>query len=565
MGCFFDYNPARHAPQEQYSPMNAAELFVECLEQEGVKYIFGLPGEENAHFVMALQKSKIKLVVCRHEQAAAFMAECWGKLTGEAGVCMATLGPGATNLITGVASANSDRAPMVVITGQADIQRQHKESHQVIDVVSMFRPVTKWATPIIHPDNIPEVVRRAFKTATREKPGACHIEISDDIAAMPATNRPLRVNYIRRSVADDKIVNIAMEVIRNAKNPIILAGNGAIRTHASKQLRIFTELTGIGVVSTFMGKGCISRESEQCIFTIGLKSKNLASAAIDAADCVITVGYDLVEYHPRTWNKWGDKEIVHVDFLPAVVDQCYQLDAEIIGDLAHTLWMMNERVREKPMHFNLPHQKQVRELMLGVFANYKDDTQEGTIRPQKVLWDVREVLGPEDIVLSDVGTHKMWISQYYQCDEPNTCLIPNGFCSMGSGLPGAIAAKLVSPDKNVLAICGDGGFLMNVQDLETAVRLKTNIVIMIWVDNAYNLIEWKQRLEFGHNTDCSFGNPDFVMLAESFGCVGMYCDKSSELKSTLEKAFQQDRPVILAVPIDYRENDVLNQKLRIVV
>lgn len=545
--------------------MNAAELFVECLEQEGVTHIFGLPGEENAHFLMALQKSSIKFVMTRHEQAAAFMAETWGKLTGEAGVCLSTLGPGATNLITGVASANSDRAPMVVITGQADIHRQHKESHQVIDVVSMFRPVTKWATPIIHPDNIPEVVRRAFKTATREKPGACHIEISDDIAAMPATNRPLKINYLRRSVADDKIVDIAMEVIRNAKNPIILAGNGAIRTRASKQLRIFTELTGMGVVSTFMGKGCISRHSEECVFTIGLKTKNLANAAIDAADCIITLGYDLVEYHPRTWNKWCDKKIVHIDFLPAVVDQYYQLDAEIIGDVAHTMWMMNERVRQEPLKINSAHQQKTREMMLEVFAQYKDDEQEGVLRPQKVLWDVREVMGPEDIVLSDVGSHKMWIAQYYQCDEPNTCLIPNGFCSMGSSLPGAIAAKLVYPDKKILAICGDGGFLMNVQDLETAVRLKANVVIMVWVDYAFNLIQWKQRLEFGHNTDCTFGNPDFVKLAESFGCVGMSVTKSSELKPTLEKAFEQDRPVILAVPIDYRENDVLNQKLRIVV
>ena len=545
--------------------MNAAELFVKCLEEEGVKYIFGLPGEENAHFMMALEKSSIRFIMCRHEQAAAFMAESYGKVTGEAGVCLATLGPGATNLLTGVASANSDRSPMVVITGQADIQRQHKESHQLIDIVSMFRPITKYTTPIIHPDNVPEVVRRAFKTAKREKMGACHIEIADDVAAQVVNVSPIKPNYLRRSVADDKIVDMAMEVIRGAKRPIILAGNGTIRTRASKQLRIFAEQTGIGVLSTFMGKGCISRQSPECLFTIGLQSKMLASAAIDKADVVIALGYDLVEYMPATWNKWGDKQIIHIDYLPAVPDDNYQAATEVVGDLAHTLWMMNERIQKNPLKFDLPYQKKIRELMIYKFNQYaKDDTQ-GTVRPQKALYDAREALGPSDILLSDVGTHKMWISQYYQCDEPNTCHIPNGFCSMGGSLPGAIAAKLVHPERRVMAITGDGGFLMNVQELETAVRLKLNIVVMVWVDNGYNLIEWKQRKEFGHNTDCSFGNPDFVKLAESFHCAGFEVKGSAELAGVLEEAFNCGKPAIVAVPIDYRENDRLNEALQIVL
>lgn len=545
--------------------MNAAELFVKCLEDEGVKFIFGLPGEENAHFMMALERSSIRFIMCRHEQAAAFMAESYGKLTGQAGVCLATLGPGATNLFTGVASANSDHAPMVVITGQADIQRQHKESHQLIDIVSMFRPITKYTTPIIHPDNVPEVVRRAFKTATREKMGACHIELADDVAAQVVNVSPIKPNYLRRSVADDKIVDIAMDIIRSGKRPIILAGNGAIRTRASKQLRIFAENTGIGVLSTFMGKGCISRHSPECMFTIGLQSKMLASAAIDKADVVITIGYDLVEYMPATWNKWGDKKIVHIDYLPAVPDDNYQLAAEVVGDLAHTLWMLNERVQKNPMKFDLPYQKKIRELMIYKLNQYAKDESEGIVRPQKAVYDAREVLGPHDILLSDVGTHKMWISQYYQCDEPNTCHIPNGFCSMGGSLPGAIAAKLVYPERRVMAITGDGGFLMNVQELETAVRLKTNIVVMVWVDNGYNLIEWKQRKEFGHNTDCSFGNPDFVKLAESFDCAGFMVNGSAELASVLEAAFNCGKPAIVAVPIDYRENDRLNEQLQIVV
>lgn len=545
--------------------MNAAELLVKCLEAEGARYIFGLPGEENAHFLMALEDSPIQLILTRHEQGAAFMAETYGKLTGEAGVCLSTLGPGATNLVTGVASANMDRAPMVVITGQADLTRQHKESHQYFDVVSMFKPITKWGARIVHPDNIPEVVRRAFKQAQREKPGACHIELTEDIAAMSATKKPVRRSYIRRTVADDKIVDMAMEVLRTAEHPVILAGNGAIRTRASKQLRLFAEMTGIGVISTFMGKGCVSRQTPECVYTIGLQAKNLANTAIEAADLVITVGYDLVEYPPRLWNKWGDKKIICIDFLPAEVDYNYQLDAEVIGDVAHTLWMLNERLKEKPLHFDIPRQRKTRELLTELFAEHKDDDTEGFIRPQKILWDVRRELGPSDILLSDVGSNKMWIAQYYHCDEPNTCLIPNGFCSMGGALPGAIAAKIVHPQNKVLAICGDGGFLMNVQELETAVRLKQNIVVMVWVDNGYNLIEWKQKNEFGHHTNLSFGNPDFVQLAESFGCMGLYVKNARDLAPALERAFKADRPAVIAVPVDYRENARLTDQLRIVI
>ncbi|MBI2423663.1 MAG: acetolactate synthase large subunit [Candidatus Hydrogenedentes bacterium] len=541
--------------------MNAAELFVKCLEAEGVEYIFGVPGEENVRFLMALENSPIKFIVTRHEQSAGFMAEAYGKLTGKAGVCLSTLGPGATNLVTPVASANSDRAPMVVLTAQADLKRQHKESHQVIDVVSMLKPITKESNKIVHPDNIPEIIRKCFKQAQREKPGACHIELSNDVALLDTDSTLVHANYLRRPVADDKIVDIAMKTIRNAKNPIILAGNGAIRTRASKMLRIFSKKTGIGVISTFMGKGCISRHADECIFTMGLKHQNLANAAIKAADVVITIGYDLVEYPPSGWNRNKDKKIVQIDFLPAVVDQHYELEVEIIGDVAHTLWMMNERLEKHPMHFDLPQQRETRTKMLEKFAKHKDDDTQGTIRPQKALWDVRQALGPEDILLSDVGSHKMWIAQYYHCDEPNTCHIPNGFCSMGSGLPGAIASKMVHPGRRILTICGDGGFLMNVQELETAVRLKANIVVMVWVDNGYNLIEWKQEQEYKKHTDCSFGNPDFVMLAESFGCKGMFVQNSKDLASALEEAFTADRPVVMAIPIDYRENSRLNDLL----
>lgn len=536
-------------------------MFVKCLEAEGVKYIFGVPGEENADFMMALEDSPIDFKLCRHEQGAAFMADVYGRLTGEPGVCLGTLGPGATNLTTGVADGNMDRAPMIVLTGQADSERQHKESHQNMDVVDMFRPLTKWAVPILHPSNTPEIIRKAFKLATTEKPGACHIELAEDIAASDATGAPIVPARLRRPVPDDKVMDAAMEVIRSAKRPIILAGNGAIRKRASKQLREFVEATNIGVACTFMGKGCVSRQSPQCLYTIGLQAKDWPVYAFDAADVVITLGYDLVEYHPEVWNKDKDKKIVHIDFLPAEVDEHYHADVEVVGDLGHALWMLNERVKAKPLRFDLPQQVNVREQMQADFAVHKDDDTEGKIRPQKVLWDVRQALGPDDILLSDVGAHKMWIARYYQCDEPNTCLISNGFCTMGFAMPGSIAAKMVYPERRVLSISGDAGFMMNVQDLETAKRFGTNIVAMIWEDKEYGLIGWKQRGHFGRQVNLSFENPDFVKLAESFGCLGLRVENSRDLAPALEEAFSADRPVLISLPIDYDENDKLSQRL----
>ncbi len=541
--------------------MNAAQLFVKCLEVEGVEYVFGVPGEENAHFIMALENSPIPFILTRHEQGAAFMADVYGRLTGKASVCLGTLGPGATNLMTGVADANMDRSPVVVITGQADSRRQHKESHQNMDVVGMFTPVTKWASPIINPENIPEVVRKAFKLAETEKPGACHIELAEDIAVQPTSNVPIPSMRLRRAVPDDKIVNQAMDLIRQAKRPVILAGNGAIRKRASKQLREFAQSTGIGVINTFMGKGAVSRHAPYGLFTIGLQAKDLIACAIDAADLVITLGYDLVEYHPHLWNKGSAKKIVHIDFLPVEVDEDYRVDVEVVGDLAHTLWMLNERVKNKPLRFDIHQHQTIREEILTEFAMHKDDHTRGSIRPQKVLWDAREALGPHDILLSDVGAHKMWVARYYQCDEPNTCLISNGFCSMGFALPGAIAAKMVYPDRRILAICGDGGFLMNVQEMETAKRLGTNIVVIVWEDGGYGLISWKQDNQFNRHTNLSFGNPDFVKLAESFGWAGFRVENSVDVAPTLEKAFHADNPALVVMPIDYRENRLLTERL----
>jgi acetolactate synthase-1/2/3 large subunit len=543
--------------------MKASDLFVKCLEEEGIEYIFGVPGEENADFIMSLEQSdKIRFVLTRHEQGAAFMAEIYGRLTGNPAGCLGTLGPGATNLITGVADSNMDRSPMLVLTGQGSTDRLHKESHQIMDVVSMFKPVTKWATTILNPDTIPEIVRKAVRIARTEKPGAVHIELPEDVAAEESSATPMVPKRFRRSVTDSKIIDQAFELIRDAKRPVIIAGNGCIRRRASKQLRKFCEQTGIGAISTFMAKGCVDMDADYCLYTIGLGSKDRISLAVDDADLVITLGFDMVEYHPQLWNENRDKVILHADFLPAEIDSHYHPDTELVGDLAHTLWMLNERVAAADeLNFDLARQRKLRAQMTEEFAEHANDETIGSIRPQKVLWDARQVMGPDDILLSDVGAHKMWIARHYHCHQPNTCLIPNGFCSMGFALPGAIAASIVHPDRRILAIAGDAGFLMNSQEMETARRINSNIVVMVWEDHEYGLIAWKQEGHFGHHTDLSFGNPDWSLLAQAFGWHGHIVENSADLEGVLESAFNEEGPSLVVVPIDYRENMLLSKRL----
>ncbi len=543
--------------------MKASDLLVQCLEEEGIEYIFGVPGEENADFMMSLEKStKIKFILTRHEQGAAFMAEIYGRLTGNPAGCLGTLGPGATNLITGVADSNMDRAPMLVLTGQGSTDRLHKESHQIMDVVSMFRPVTKWAATILNADTIPEIIRKAVRIARSEKPGAVHIELPEDIATLETSKRPMTPRRFRRSVPDDKITDQAFAMIAAAKRPVIIAGNGCIRRRASKQLRLFCEKTGIGVVSTFMAKGSVDMDAPYCLYTVGLGNKDLISRAIDDADLVIALGFDMVEYHPQLWNPNGDKTIIHADFLAAEIDEHYHPEIELIGDLAHAMWMLNERAdAAAPFDFDFANQAACRKAMASDFVEYKDDETVGSIRPQKILWDTREAMGPNDILLSDVGAHKMWVARHYQCHEPNTCLIPNGFCSMGFALPGAIAADIVHPDRRILGIAGDAGFLMNVQEMETARRINSNIVMLVWEDNEYGLIAWKQESHFGHHTDLAFGNPDWIKLADSFGWIGHFVSDSADFATTLDSAFEEAGPSLVVVPIDYRENALLTNKL----
>lgn len=547
--------------------MQASDLFVKCLELEGIEYIFGVPGEENADFMMSLEKStQIKFILCRHEQGAAFMAEVYGRLTGNPAACLGTLGPGATNLITGVADANMDHAPMLVLTAQGSSQRLHKESHQIMDVVAMYAPVTKWATTILHQDNIPEIVRKAVRVARSEKPGAVLIELPEDIAKRQTTTQPIVPKRFRRPGPDSIAIDQAFELIRQARQPIILAGNGAIRRRASKQLRLLCETTGIGVVSTFMGKGSVDMDADYCLYTIGLQAKDLVTCAVDAADLVITLGYDMVEYHPRLWNSEGDKTIIHADFQPAEIDSHYQPDVELIGDLAHTITLIMERVTRHSaehgaLNFDLALQRATRKQMFEELAKHSDDDAEGRLKPQKILWDARVVMGADDILLSDVGAHKMWVARHYQCHQPNTCLIPNGFAAMGFALPGAIAASMIYPQRRILAICGDGGFLMNLQEMETARRLNVNCTVMVWEDKEYGLIAWKQDNEFGRHTDLAFDNPHWMQLAEAFGWHGHSVSRSADIRPVLERALNESGPSLVVVPIDYRENSKLTARL----
>ncbi len=543
--------------------MKASDLFVQCLEAEGVEYIFGVPGEENADFMMSLEQSdQIRFVLTRHEQGAAFMAEIYGRLTGQPAGCLGTLGPGATNLITGVADANMDRSPMLVLTGQGSTARLHKESHQIMDVVDMFGPVTKWATTVYNADTIPEIVRKAVRIARSEKPGAVHIELPEDVAEHETSKAPMQPRRYRRPGPDDKITDRAFELLARSRRPVIIAGNGTIRKRAARQLRKFCAQTGIGVLSTFMAKGAVDMDAEYCLYTIGLGAKDIPTLAIDEADLVITLGFDMVEYHPGLWNPKADKTIIHADFLPAEIDEHYHPEIELVGDLAHTLWMLNERVAARGApQFDTSVRDEVRRRMQAELAVHADDDTEGSIRPQKMLWDARTLLGPDDVLLSDVGAHKMWIARHYHCHEPNTCLIPNGFCSMGFALPGAIAAALVHPQRRILGIAGDAGFLMNVQEMETARRLGVRLTMLVWEDKAYGLIAWKQESQFGRHTDLAFDNPDWMALAAAFGWHGHSVTRSAEFAGVLEQALAEDGPSLVVVPVDYRENMLLNARL----
>ena len=539
-----------------------SRLLVECLENEGVQYIFGIPGEENLEMMAELKDSKIKFITTRHEQGAAFMADVYGRLTGHAGVCLATLGPGATNLATGVADANGDGAPLIAITGQVGTERMHITSHQYMDLTKFFEPITKRTKMVVRPDTINEIVRIAFKYAESERPGACHIDIPVNISKMKfsASERPLKRELPLKEKAVDRSISEAAKLISQASNPIILAGSQAIRVHASKALTRFAEDLKIPVVNTMMAKGIIPYDNKYAMMTVGIPQYDHANKLLVDADLIVAIGYDLVEFSPFRWNQDNNAKIVHISTTPAHINKYYQCDVEVIGDISDAL----NRIVDELNGENRNEPENVLKIRKAFDESFEKDAKNDNfpMTPHRIISDVRKALGRKDILISDVGAHKMWIARLYHCYEPNTCIISNGFATMGIGLPGAVSAKLVHPERRILTVTGDGGFMMNSQELETAVRLKLNIVVLIMNDSSYGLIKWKQMDQYGETYFTDFTNPDFVKLAESMNCIGYRVTKASDLSELLEKAFHQDRPVIIDVPADYSENVKLSQKLK---
>ena len=536
--------------------MKAAELFIRCLENEGVEYIFGIPGEENLDVMDALLDSSIRFITVRHEQGAAFMADVYGRLTERAGVCLATLGPGATNLITGVADANLDHAPLVAIAGQAGTNRLHKESHQVLELTKIFEPVTKYSASLLDADIIPEVVRKAFKLAQSEKTGATFIEFPENIAVLDVDLDLLPVTQPPDPEPPAGKVAEAAALISAASHPMILAGNGVVRSGASRQLADFAERLNIPVANTFMAKGVIPFKHRCALGSAGLQENDYIGCGFDQADIIICVGYDLVEYHPYLWHPTRDRIIIHVDHSPAEVDAHYPVAVGVVGDIKHSLDRIAEQATPHRGHYMRP----LRERLIEEMDQHRDDT-EFPVKPQKIIWDLRTALDLEDIVVCDVGAHKMWMARMFRCEYPNTCIISNGFASMGIAVPGAIAAKLVNPGRNVVAVTGDAGFMMNSQEIETAIRCKLPIVILIWNDSSYGLIEWKQLNQFQRSSNVHFGNPDFVTYAESFGAIGYRVERTADLPTILKEALANDTVSIIDCPVDYRENVKLTEQM----
>lgn len=540
--------------------MNAAKLMINCLESEGVKYIFGVPGEENEDFLFALEDSSIIFVPVRHEQGGAFMADIWGRLSGKAGVCLSTLGPGATNLMTGIADANLDKAPLVAITGQGDSTRLHHESHQIIDVVKMMEPITKWNTSIKSADVIPEIVRKAFKIAQTEKPGATHIELPEDIAAMKINGkyRPLNITKVKRPSPNLEAINEAIQLIESAKNPIILAGNGAIRNRSSKALTKLSKKLNIPVACTFMGKGAISDREPTSLGSIGLGFKDFVIEAFDQSDLVISIGFDIAEYDPINWNEDSSNQIIHIDFEPAEVYTNYIPTVEVIGDLADSIDIMIDGISRESCG---DWYHRVRDNVFESIDSYKLDDDSDMFHAPGVIHIVRSVLPDRGLVISDVGSHKMWIARNYPTYVPNGCIISNGLATMGISLPGGIAAKLLDPQRPVICIMGDGGAMMNIQELETAKRLGVGCIFIILNDNNYGLIEWKQNMSEGKSFGTKLGNPDFVKLAESFGINGYKPNSVSNLKAILGNAIDSNELCLIEIPITTEVNDQLTNEL----
>jgi acetolactate synthase I/II/III large subunit len=534
--------------------MNAAELLVRCLESEGTRYIFGLPGEENLEFLHALTSSSISFALAHDERAAAFMANAYGRLSLHPGVCLSTLGPGATNLVTGIADALLDFSPLVAITGQTALAKMHKESHQRIDIVSLLRPVTKWNARIEEPGTIPEVVRKAYKIACFEKPGPVHMELPEDISSAHVSASPIPVTSPQYPEPSEKALRQAAGMIERARLPLILAGNGVLRGRAGGCLKEFVTRSGIGVAATFMGTGAIPADHDLFISTIGLQSRDYISCGLDKADLVIAVGYDPVEYSPDHWNVSGKTPVIHIDFSPSESDSHYPA-LELLGDIATTLDLLGGKiVHQKDDSFYRKMKSSADNLIQLPESGFP-------LPPIRVIRDMRKSLGREDILISDVGAHKIWIARFFPAYAENAVVISNGFASMGFAIPAAIAAKLLYPEKKVLAAVGDGGFLMSMAEINTALRMGLQFVCLIFNDGGYGLIQWKEKIRYGKEFYTGFRNPDFVKLAESFGAAGYRVSSDEELLPVLQDAFSRDKVAVIDCPVDYSHNVKLSEKL----
>ncbi|MDO9409227.1 acetolactate synthase large subunit [Patulibacter sp.] len=549
--------------------VTAAQLLVRCLEAEGVQYVFGIPGEENIHFVQALDDSEIRYVLVRHEQAASFMAEMYGRLTQRAAVCSATLGPGAINLQLGVADAQTNSTPLIALTAQVGRDRSYKESHQGIDLVPMFAPITKWSALIPTPESIPEILRKAFKTAQTERPGAVYLAVPEDIesAEVPDDLVPLRIDRVRPNEPTDAQVDRAVELLLAAERPIVLAGHGAAREDgAAAQLVRFAEATGIPVAATFHAKGVFPDDHPLGLGAVGFMRHDYVNFGFDAADTIVAVGYELQEFDPKKVNPEGDATIIHVHRFPAEVDRHYPVDVGLHGSIGRSLELFTEAFERADAAADSPAPWRARKTP-GVAALLRDeldahaDDEQVPLSPQRIVADTRAALGREDIVLADTGAVKMWMARLYPTYAPNTCLLSNGLSTMGFSLPGALGAKLARPDAKILAATGDGAFLMHAQELETAVREGIPLCVLVWEDDGYGLIEWKMEMELGTSSSVKFGNPDVVAFTESFGGTGVRITEASQLLPALRAGLESDGVTVIAVPVDYRENLKLTERL----
>jgi len=530
--------------------MNAADLFVRCLENEGVEYVFSVPGEENLDLIEALRQSDIRLIVTRHEQGTGFMAACYGRLTGKPGVCLSTLGPGATNLVTPAAYAELGAMPLVLITGQKPIKTSKQGHFQIIDVVDLMRPVTRYTRQIVSAATIPSRVREAFRLAEEERPGTTHLELPEDICQEETDAQPIRASFHRRPVAEEKAVDAAVKAIEKARHPLLLIGAGANRKLTARMLRRFIEHTGIPFVSTQMGKGVVG-ETNCWVGTTALSEGDFAHRAIERADCIVNIGHDVVE-KPPFFMREGRRTVIHVNFFSAEVDPVYFPQLEVTGDIANAVWQIDERIRVQD-HWDFGFAHRVRAAMLEDLDRGRELDQ-FPVHPRRVVHAVREAMPEDGIVSLDNGLYKVWFARNYRTTRSNTLLLDNALATMGAGLPAAIGARLVHPDRKVLAVCGDGGFMMNAQELETAVRLGIDLVVLILRDGAYGMIKWKQQDMGLADYGLDFGNPDFVRYAQSYGASGHRAESTGQLDELLRHCLARPGVHLIDCPIDYGDS-----------